>query len=313
MERLGDGMTAEQRRLTIADDPMDSSYPQFKPEGQVHAVVSDGSQLYAACGTDGVAILEPNLSLKSMHPTKGTCYDVYLYEGVLYSAEGRAGLAGYDATTMEELWRYAPEKKVIKQVRLSPKGRFAVLHSGDTEASVVRLEDMTEVYSRRTNSQMYHHNVSSTLIGGRYLCFWAQSTNEVWLDFGEEDDRMVPVELTEYVSRTHMAGGVVDYQGKALNMTSGGYLIYAPTEDPASLTAHSGVSGCTGKPTVYGDLLIVTNRVKGMLYFLDISDPENPRSKGEIQLFGNPDIVLVAFGKVYIPAGNAGLVRMELP
>jgi hypothetical protein len=273
-------------------------------------VISDGKQLYAACGTDGIAVLDKNMKLKAMYSTQGTCYDVVLYEGVLYAAEGRAGLAGYDAATMAELWRYAPEKKVIKQVRLSPKGRFAVLHSGDTEASVVRLEDLTEVYTRRTNSQMYHHNISSTLIGGRYLCFWAQSTNEVWLDFGEEDDRAFPVEMVEHVSRTYMTGGVVDHQGKALNMTSSGYIIYDPKEDPATLES---VGSCTGKPTVHGNLLIVTNRVRGSVHFLDISDPTNPKARNEMLLPGNPDIAVVAFGGVYVPSGNAGLIRIPLP
>lgn len=313
MEWLGSGVAQEVRQLNFREAAVSTAYPRFDTPGQVHAVVSDGAQLYAACGNDGIAVLDHALNLRSTHTTKGTCYDVYLFEGVLYAAEGRAGLAAYDAATMEELWRYAPEKKVIKQVRLSPKGRFAVLHSGDTEASVVRLEDMTEVYSRRTNSQMYHHNVSSTLICGRYLCFWAQATNEVWLDFGEEDDRMVPTEIVEHVSRTAMQGGVVDYKGKALNMTSQGYILYDPTEDPASLTAYSSVSGCTGKPTVYGDLLIVTNRVTGMLYYLDISDPDTPVSKGEMKLPGNPDIALVANGAIYIPLGNAGLIKLPMP
>ena len=310
MPELGSGLQAEIAIDRIADQPAYSDYPRFDPEGQVHAVISDGKQLYAACGTDGIAILDKNMKLKAMYPTRGTCYDVVLYEDVLYAAEGRAGLAGYDAATMEELWRYEPEKKVIKQVRLSPKGRFALLHSGDTEASVVRLEDLMEVYSRRTNSQMYHHNISSTLIDGRYLCFWAQATNEVWLDFGPEDDRAFPAEVVEHVSRTYMTGGVVDHRGKALNMTSGGYILYDPKEDPEALAA---VGGCTGKPTVHGDLLIVTNRVRGSMYFLDISDPVNPKHKNELALPGNPDIALVAFGSVYVPSGNGGLIRVPLP
>ena len=135
----------------------------------------------------------------------------------------------------------------------------------------------------------------------------------MWLDFGEEDDRAVPVETVEYVSRTNMAGGVVDYRGKALNMTTSGYILYDPAEDPSALPALSGTSGCTGKPTVYGDLLIVTNRVKGKLYFQDISDPSAPRLTAELQLSGNPDIALVAFGSVYVPCGNAGLIRISLP
>jgi len=121
------------------------------------------------------------------------------------------------------------------------------------------------------------------------------------------------VELTEHVSRTAMVGGVVDYGGKALNMTSVGYILYDPLEDPATLEAVNGVPGCTGKPTVYGNLLIVANRITGKLYFLDISDPAAPYSKGEVTLSGNPDIALVAFDSVYVPAGNAGLIRIPLP
>ncbi len=313
MQELGSSLKAAATVTQITDQPMDNSYPRFDPKGQVHAVISDGKQLYVACGTDGIALLDRNMKLKAMYPTRGTCYDVVLREGVVYAAEGRAGLAGYDAATMEELWRYAPEGKTIKQVRLSPKGRFAVLHSGDTEASVVRLEDMMEVYSRRTNSQMYHHNISSTLIDGRYLCFWALGTNEVWLDFGPEDDLAGPAEVVEHVSRTSMAGGVVDYHGKALNMTSAGYIIYDPKEDPASLEAVKGAAGCSGKPTIHGDLLIVTDRVTGKMSYTNISDPETPREISNLQLPGNPDIALVAFGSIYIPAGNAGLIKLPMP
>ena len=313
MEQLGSEIEFQGQTVTVKEMPTTTAYPCAKLDGQVHTVITDGAQLYAACGNGGIAVLDPNLKVKATYPTQGTCYDVQLFEGTLYSAEGRFGLAAYDAATMAELWRYAPEGKVIKQVRLSPKGRFAVLHSGDTEASVVRLEDLQEVYSRRTNSQMYHHNISSTLIGGRYLCFWAQGTNEVWLDFGEEDDRAAPAEVVEYVSRTYMAGGVVDYKGKALNVSTNGYLIYDPLENPATLELASFGAGCTGKPTVYGNLLVVCNRVKGIVYFVDISNPEAPAYKQEIKLSGNPDIALVAFGGVYIPNGNGGLLKMPMP
>lgn len=312
MEQVGSELAPQGQPVTIKESTKTNDYPSADLDGQVHTVITDGKQLYAACGNGGIAVLDPNLQLRATYPTQGTCYDVQLFAGTLYSAEGRAGLAAYDAATMAELWRYAPEGKVIKQVRLSPKGRFAVLHSGDTEASVVRLEDLCEVYSRRTNSQMYHHNISSTLIGGRYLCFWAQGTNEVWLDFGEEDDRAAPLEVVEHVSRTYMAGGVVDYKGKALNITSNGYLIYEPLTDPAAVTAVSFGAGSTGKPTVSGDTLIVCHRIKGMVYFVDISDPESPRVKQELRLYGNPDIALVAFGSVYVPNGNGGLVKLPL-
>jgi len=311
LPQLGDGVKPVYQTLKHTADTQ-CPYPRFDPEGQVHTVISDGKQLIVACGTDGIAVVDKALKLKAAYPTEGTCYDVQLFDGTLYAAEGRAGLAAYDAATMTLLWRYAPEGKVIKQVRLSPKGRFAVLHSGDTEGSVVRLSDLTEVYNKRTNSQMYHHNVSATVIGGRYLCFWAQATNEIWLDFGENDDLEYPV-VTECISRTAMHGGVVAYKDMALNMTSKGYMLQQPATDAAQLELFTSVAGCTGKPTVHNNLLIVTNRVSGMTCFADISDPRNPRSRGEVILPGNPDIALVAFGSIYIPSGNAGLLKLPMP
>jgi len=50
-----------------------------------------------------------------------------------------------------------------------------------------------------------------------------------------------------------------------------------------------------------------------MTCFADISDPRNPRSRGEVILPGNPDIALVAFGSIYIPSGNAGLLKLPMP
>ena len=54
------------------------------------------------------------------------------------------------------------------------------------------------------------------------------------------------------------------------------------------------------------------SRVKGKVYFFDISDPQSPRLKEEVNLLGNPDIALVAFGSVYVPNGNGGLVKLPM-
>ena len=52
--------------------------------------------------------------------------------------------------------------------------------------------------------------------------------------------------------------------------------------------------------------------MKGTVYFVDISNPEDPRTKDELLLPGNPDIVLVAHGSVYVPCGNAGLIKLPM-
>lgn len=308
---LGNGKTTPGTTLQISPEERDPQN-RYSTDGQVHTVITDGVSLYAACGSGGIALLTPSLEEKAVYPTKGICYDLQLQGGVLYAAEGREGLAAYDKATMAELWRYAPAGKVIKQVRLSPKGRFALLHSGDTEASVVRLEDLVAVYSKRTNSQMYHHNLSN-LIAGRYLCFWGNTTNEIWLDFGAEDDLAAPIERKEYTSRTSMTGGIAALGGMALNMTGNGYLLYDPIAVSDMKAQEVFSIGGTGKPAVQGSCLAVAQRTSGKVWIVDISSPSTPQLLKQMQVSGNPDIPLIAFGAVYLPAGHGGLIRIPLP
>ena len=289
-----------------------SSQSAFDPEDQVHAITTDGQTFWAACGSQGVAQLDANLVCSEWVPTEGCCYDVYYQDGVLYAAEGDAGLAAYDPATLKELWRFASQGHSVKQVRLSPKGRFAVLHMAHNEGWVLRIEDLTVVHNQSTGAQMYHHYLGNGVIGGRYMCFWGNSADEIWLDFGPEDDRAVPNVCTILTSRTGMVGGVVDYQGKALAVTNKGLLQYDPMTTPDLKSLEVMGMSAYGKPAISGNLLVTTNRLNGKLVVTDISDIQNPRELWSKQLPGNPETAIVCGNAVYVPLGHAGLVKYPL-
>lgn len=283
----------------------------FDPEGQVYAITTDGMRLWAACGSQGFAQLDGGLNPEKWVPTDGCCYDVYYKDGILCAAEGDAGLAAYDPATLELLWRFAPEGRSVKQVRLSPKSRFAVLHMAHNEGWVLRIEDMTVVHSQSGRAQMYHHYLSNGLIGGRYLCFWANSADEIWLDFGPEDDKASPAVIATYSSKTGMVGGIADYRGAALATTSTGLLHYDPAGN-VDLNKLERFAAGYGKPTVSGDLLVTTNRLTGQLTVTDISTLAEPRELWSATLPGTPETALIHAGAIYVPMGHAGLAKYPL-
>ena len=69
----------------------------------------------------------------------------------------------------------------------------------------------------------------------------------------------------------------------------------------------------SGRPTIDGDTLYLTNRVTGTLQAVDISQLENPRLLVEIQLDEHPSPVVLHQGTPLIPAGYQGLLVWERP
>ena len=294
-------------------DPGLAGFAHFDTQGQVHAVAL-GKYTYVAAGNDGLLLLDDDLKLVRTIPTQGICYDVQLVNGLLYVAEGRGGLACYDEETLTQQWRYYTGR-TVKQVRLSPKQRFAMLHVGGNRAEIVRISDLKCVISKTAGSQMYHHNIINGVVGGRYMAFWANSTDERWYDFGENDDLDVPIEIRAYAKpRCAMTGGIEAVGDLALSMTSSGYILYDPatTADISSgLTIYKPGQSITGKPSEYEGTLITTNRISGAIYIMDASTLTSPSLQKSFTVTGHPATAVYGEESVYIPLGYQGLLRFD--
>jgi len=295
-------------------DPGLDGFIHFDTEGQVHAVAL-GEYTYVAAGTDGLLLLDNDLKLVKTVKTQGICYDVQLVSGLLYVAEGRGGLACYDEETLTQQWRYCTGR-TVKQVRLSPKARFAMLHVGGNRAEILRISDLKCVISKTAGSQMYHHNIINGVVGGRYMAFWANSTDEHWYDFGENDDLDVPVEIRAYAKpRCNMTGGIEAVGDLALSMTSTGYVLYDPatTADISTgLTVYKPGQNITGKPSEHRGTLITTNRISGAIYIMDASTLTNPSLQKSFTVTGHPATAVYGEESVYIPLGYQGLIKFDL-
>lgn len=298
--------------------------------GQTYAVDTLGNYVYVAAGAKGIVIYNKNLEVQKTIETEDICYDLYIQDGKLYTAQGRAGVIVYelDGLNMTECWRHQSDVGQVTMVRPTSTGKFVLLHVGAVTGQIVRVSDNKTVVSAKASSQMYHHNITG-LVDGRYMGFWANSSAERWYDFGENDSLDTPVRVTDassgYTPRAAQHGGIIAYGDQALAMGNGGYVLYDPNtitaSEMAALTFTKPVDGygsstkvnIYGKPTIAGNFMISCDRIYSRIYITDITDIQNPVLLSSfVKNVGNPDIAKVDGNTVYIPLGYMGLVKFDL-
>ena len=306
-------------------------FDHYKTLGQAYTIVEHNGKLYLAAGKQGVLVLDKDLNLLGSFGTNDLTIDVQICNGTMYCAESGGGLAAYqlseDGLSATELWRYTTDRGVVRHIRLSPKGNWALIQCGSTYGQIVSTNSPTEAAIEvKANSQMYHHNILNQMAGGRYLGIYAESGKTWWFDFGAEDDYETPVQIAYWTSNGAaimtggMTGNVPGYDNHVLctrNVASGntgGYYIYDITAEAPTvvINAKDPDTSFSGRPTIVGNILIASDRINGLIHIVDISDLANPNVIKTITVSGNPDSALVVGDDILIPMGYQGLFKFSI-
>ncbi len=299
--------------------------------GQAYTIVHNDGKYYVAAGKKGVLVVDEDLNILAALGTQDLTIDVQIYGDTMYCAESGGGLAAYklsaDGLSATEQWRYTTSRGVVRHVRLSPKGKWALIQCGSTYGQIVSTDAPTAASIEvKANSQMYHHNILNQMAGGRYLGIYAESGKNWWFDFGTEDDYDLPVQISYWTSNGAaimtggMTGNVPGYDHHVLctrnvaNGNLGGYYIYDITQESITsvLSGRDADTAFSGRPTIAGNMLIASDRINGLIHIVDISDLANPNVVKTIEVNGNPDSALVVGDNVFVPMGYQGLFRFKL-
>ena len=306
-------------------------FDSLRTLGQAYTIIHSNGKYYVAAGKQGVLVVDEDLNILATLATQDLTIDVQIYGDTMYCAESGGGLAAYqlseDGLSATELWRYKTDRGVVRHVRLSPKGKWAIIQCGSTYGQIVSTNYPTAAVTEvKANSQMYHHNILNQMAGGRYLGIYAEAARTWWFDFGTEDDYDVPVQVSYWTSNGAsimtggMTGNVPGYDHHVLctrnvaNGATGGYYIYDITAESPSvvINAKDADTIFTGRPTIAGNMLIASDRINGDIFIVDISDLANPNVVKTIKANGNPDSALVVGDYVFVPMGYQGLFRFKL-
>jgi hypothetical protein len=114
--------------------------------------------------------------------------------------------------------------------------------------------------------------------------------------------------------RANFADGLAMLEGRVLLVTRGKYTLIDRDTCSVEDATCFGIPGTrlTGKPTIDGNRMYLSNRVRGTIQVVDISQLDRPRLLDEIQLDEHPGPIVIHDAHTVIPAGYQGLLVWQI-
>ncbi len=292
----------------------------YRPGGQVYAAIEHKGYIYAACGSAGIHVLDKELALRKQYPTAGFAMDVQVCGEKLYAAQAAEGLVCYDieGPTLQRVTSYETNAS-IRQVRVAPNGRYAVVHVGGGGYEIVDVSDGNQFKrakrERGWGGLVYYRQLCNGFIDGRYICGTWCGGRTFMSDLGGDEPANLPDPIG--LLPDMRSGGYCACGQYALLTRDGGYSFYKPLlsgEYDAQIPVYRIQDGPAfrGKPAVRGDILAACDRVEGEVTVLDIADLTAPKLVCKFKVSGNADVPFIGDGYVLIPAGYQGLIKFDL-
>jgi len=306
---LGD-MALSSTRLSVSGScTLTFARGSFQTIPTVCGIVAAG-----AAGLHAVS-LWPAVRRLSVFPTDGFARDVAVHGDQVYVAEASGGLSIWQRdrdVLLKRVGRYRPKRGGVAQVVVPPPGRYALLHVGQNELQILDVSNPREPTRMLTDKHLglfYTFPLARDLLDDRYACCLWHASGYRWYDlYGGSK----PVYSGDHFAmRANFADGIAAFGNRALLVTRGKYTLISHNEKrpPDEWTFH-GTPGTylSGKPTINGDTMYLSNRVRGTIMAVDISQIESPRLLADLQLEEHPGPIVVHNNVPVIPAGYQGLL-----
>ena len=155
---------------------------------------------------------------------------------------------------------------------------------------------------------------------------YGHSSFTFWFDFGKEDELDTPVllsngdsNMTFQTSIISMQGGQEAFGEYVLAVSDGGkYCLYKPAfpllpfNRMNNLEMKTANTYFNGKPAIYGNKIVITDRIEGKIYIGSISSDGQITISRSLSVNGNPDIALICDDGIFVPLGYEGLGKISL-
>ncbi len=185
--------------------------------GQVMGASESEGLIYAACGLEGIKILDSELNVLKTYKN-GYCisdiavsekrtvtYGGKTYNKVLIVAEGSNGMTAYgvaeDGTTIVKLSNYLCPHGDLKSVRLSPNHYYAISDAGQANSELVDLTNLTAIkradnvidpdgvtVNKFTGGLVYKRQVVNGLVGGNKTGAYTHQSQLKIFEFDPKSD-----------------------------------------------------------------------------------------------------------------------------
>ena len=280
--------------------------------------------LALACGEGGVHLLDKtSLALLARVPTLGQAQDVKQFGNRLFVAEEAAGIEIFsrNGATAEKIGGYAAERPIY-QLSVSQSGRYLMCACACNELNMLDISEPDHIrtlYSYRTEKgPLYGNNFAvNKEADGTMLLFCHRDG----LIFSNPDRGDRQFHTVEYIKKKgfcgYCAGEGIETDGTRIFYTLGGGYVLLSHDHPNpslidSLPVYRAEHRFKGLLTVRGERMIAAQRSTGMIWILNIRDPDKPTIEARLTTNASPSKAILAGDRILLPGGRGGLLEVTM-
>ncbi len=314
----------------ISNIPKDEPAPAFnlyKPGGQAYSAAFKDGFVFAACGSAGIHVIDTHDGLKkaNVFATKGFAFNIIIKGNLAYVAEGMGGLSIWRLSCaegnfmMELAGHYDAYGRTVRHAVLPGDGKYALIQAGCRWFQVIDVsnpEHPAEMFAHSPyTGMMSGRQIGDGLALGRYACCFWHAAGLFWYDLAGSSAKP---SLSPYsqMQRLSMLNGITFMDGQAVFTYNKGYILLDPSyKGNLNDLPHYGIDGVdlSGKPSIFGNMMFITERTSGKVTILDITDIKKPFLLRQFTIArGTPDIIATDGVRAVIPAGYEGLMFFDL-
>ncbi|MBR2341417.1 MAG: hypothetical protein IKA72_03320 [Clostridia bacterium] len=295
----------------------------YKGDFPVLGLAETDNHILLACYEGGMRVLDKEtLSCCAVIQTSGPAVEVKVSNGKIYVAEGVKGLSVYkiNGSQINKIGGLTTDS--VYQIVLSNSGKYLMSARDGETLKMYDVEDpknIQELYvCPPTIGLLYGNNFASNCTDdGTMLAFW-HARGMIYSNPDKGDRQFFQINYTSKRGRFFYASGEgAETDGKNIFYVRGGkyHLLStehssgAFTEEFAQTHIHSDFHGAMA---IKDNLAIVTNRKKGALFAVDISDIHQPKLLADLATVGVLWKAVFIGERIFVPAERDGLLELKL-
>ena len=289
---------------------------------QVQYILDGGHRLFVACCEQGLLVLEKDtFKILQQLPVTGAglTHSVAYRAPYLYVAEGLTGMVTYEEKQgrFEKIHVYSPYGRSVNDLQLS----------GDGQSMLLQCASMGVVaFSLKNPAAPKPVGEKLDYIGLFYGRHFPQTglNDELYLVVNRDGIRRIRAAEGSFLEEP-LPDAPPFHAGPASGLDLFGNLLFcngrlcfcvpldhAP-DKPIEQIKISGVEYSQGKPRIFGNLMVITERAEGYITICQIHDPERIEARVQIRTTASPDLACVDEKSIYLPAGRHGMLVLDRP
>ena len=292
----------------------------YKMDNLVSGIAKYNDYYIFAESNNGFSIYNKNFEKVQEYSCEGSVRDLVVANDYLYVSENGVGIAIFklhdNIADYIDTYRISYNFTSLRHLYLGPDNNYLFVQNSLTSYFILNIQDKECPKMERsvTTGAMYVRNMSINLTDSNKIAV-ADRKLVTWYGINKNNNLYQTESFQNFYYNER--GGITGYGEYAIQIYKNGYVYYKPEELAVMSSADANAKKITkvkganinGIPSIYENMLIVSDSCGRKITFVDISNLEKPKLITQMTLDGNPDLVYVYEGEMLVSLSHGGVLR----